>query len=189
VKKQRITPMQARFIDEYLIDLNATQAMIRAGYRGKRPDVYAAKLMAKPHIKAAIQQRMDRRQARTEITQDMVIAELARIGFSDQRRVMKWKGNSVELLDSETLSDDAAAMVQEVSKTETLNGGSIKLKSYDKVKALELLGSHLGMWKTKHEHSGPGGKPLAPPMIGITFGDGGPGAKAPANDEGVETST
>lgn len=69
---------QARFVDEYLVDLNATQAAIRAGYSPKRADAIGHENLRKPEIAAAIEERMKAREKRTEITQDRVLTELAR---------------------------------------------------------------------------------------------------------------
>jgi phage terminase small subunit len=85
-----------------------------------------------------------------------VVAELARIGFSDIRQVVDWGPGSVTVRDSASIGDDAAAAVAEVGKTAT----GIKVKLYDKVGALEKLGRHLGMFKDKVEVAGAGGGPI-----------------------------
>lgn len=171
-----LTPKQARFVDEYLIDLNATQAAIRAGYSAKRADAIGHENLRKPEIADAISERMKARSERTEITQDRVLAELAKIAFADQRKVMTWGPDGVRLRDSVELTDDEAAIVSEVSETTSKDGGSLKLKTHDKVGALKLLGDHLGMWKQKIEHTGKDGAPLAPPVFNFGFDDGGPGS-------------
>lgn len=157
---RKLTPKQARFVDEYLVDLNATQAAIRAGYSPKTANEQAARLLANVSVQAAIAERMKARQTRTEITQDMVVAELARIAFGNKRALMKWGPDGVKLVDSSTITDEDAAMVSEVSETVTEAGGTIKLKTHDKVKALELLGRHLGMFKEKVELTGKDGAPI-----------------------------
>lgn len=156
----KLTPKQLRFVDEYLIDLNATQAAIRAGYSAKTAAQIGERLLRKVEIQAALSERMKEREQRTEITQDMVVAELAKIAFSDQRKVMTWGLSGVKLRDSESLTEDDAAIVSEVSETITAAGGSLKLKTHDKVKALELLGKHLGMFKDKVEITGKNGGPV-----------------------------
>lgn len=156
----KLTPKQLRFVDEYLVDLNATQAAIRAGYSAKTANEQGARLLANVSVQAALSERMKAREQRTEITQDMVVAELAKIAFSDQRKVMMWGPSGVKLRDSESLTEDDAAIVSEVSETITAAGGSLKLKTHDKVKALELLGKHLGMFKDKVEITGRNGGPV-----------------------------
>lgn len=157
---RKLTPKQARFVDEYLVDLNATQAAIRAGYSPKTANEQAARLLANVSVQSAIAERMKARQTRTEITQDMVVSELARIAFGNKRALMKWGPDGVKLVDSSTITDEDAAMVSEVSETVTEAGGTIKLKTHDKVKALELLGKHLGMFSDKVELTGKDGGPI-----------------------------
>ncbi|HQN14164.1 MAG TPA: terminase small subunit, partial [Quisquiliibacterium sp.] len=90
----------------------------------------------------------------TGVTADRVISELARIAFGNQRAVMRWGAGGVTLRESSELTDDEAALVSEVAETVSAAGGGLKLKTHDKVKALELLGKHLGMFVDKVEHSG-----------------------------------
>lgn len=157
---RKLNPKQARFVDEYLVDLNATQAAIRAGYSKKTAGQIGERLLRKVEVQAALAERMKAREHRTEITQDKVLAELARIAFGNKRALMKWGPEGVKLLDSETITDDDAAMVSEVSESVTESGGTIRLKTHDKVKALELLGKHLGMFSDKVELTGKGGGPI-----------------------------
>ena len=142
-----LSAKQLRFVDEYLIDLNATQAAKRAGYSERTANEQGARLLAKVSIQNEVEKRMSDREQRTEITQDRVLQELAKIAFGDPRRVMTWGADGVTLKESSELSDDDAALVASVSETETQHGGSLKLKTNDKLKALELVGKHLGMFK------------------------------------------
>lgn len=143
-----MTPKQQRFVDEYLIDLNATQAAIRAGYSVKAAPQEASRLLTNVKVKAAIEAAMAARAERTEITQDTVLQELARIGFSDMRKFATWGPDGVRLVESEDL-DDAARCVAEVSQTVSKEGGSIKFKLHDKPGALIQIGKHLGLFAEK----------------------------------------
>ena len=127
-----LTPKQARFVDEYLIDLNATQASIRAGYSAKTACWIGPQLLGKTHVAQLIAERVKAREQRTEITQDRVIAELAKIAFGDQRSLMQWGPTGVKLIDSTTLTPEQSAMVSEVSESVTASGGTLKLKTHDK---------------------------------------------------------
>lgn len=151
-----MTPKQERFVQEYLIDLNATQAAIRAGYSAKTAKSLGQRLLTYADVKKAVEEALAERGKRTEITQDRILRELARIAFADPRNVFEWGPDSVTLKDSASLSDDDAAAVSEVSQTITESGGSVKGKMYDKQRALELLGRHLGMFtdKVQLDHSG-----------------------------------
>jgi phage terminase small subunit len=165
----KLNAKQQRFVEEYLIDLNATQAAIRAGYSEKTAGQQGFELLKKPEIQEAIAKAQEARSKRTEITQDMVLQELARIGFADIRKAVNW-GRSpidsesdnadpnglrmypVELVASEEIDDETAAAVSEVSLTQA----GIKIKMYDKKAALDSIGKHLGMFTEKVDmnHSG-----------------------------------
>lgn len=139
----KLTAKQQRFVDEYLIDLNATQAAIRAGYSEKTAFSIGTENLRKPLIQKAIQQRKQAREQRTEITQDRVIQELAAIGFArstDYARIVP--GGGVDFVSTDDLTESQKAAV--VSIKETQNGTEIRLA--DKLKALELIGKHLGMF-------------------------------------------
>ncbi|PIK75273.1 terminase small subunit [Pseudomonas sp. 382] len=170
-----LTPKQQRFVDEYLIDLNGTQAAIRAGYSERTARQIADQNMSKLVIKTEIQKRMKSRSERTEITQDMVLRELAKIGFSDIRKVVRWGETMVRMVDSDDdgaddmvpyhglalidsteVDDDTAAAIAEVSQ----GRDGLKVKLHDKKGALVDIGRHLGMFKDKVEMSGPNGAPL-----------------------------
>ncbi len=167
-----LTDKQAAFVAEYLIDLNATQAAIRAGYSADTARQQGARLLTNVHIEQAIAEAQGERSARTEITADMVLKELAKIGFADMRKLLKWTGNLprmdldraeetgeveisaanfVRLFDSDELGDDIVGAISEISQTKD---GALKVKLHDKQAALVNIGRHLGMFTTKIEHSG-----------------------------------
>src|SRR4051795_2170385 len=131
---------QARFVAEYLLDLNATQAAVRAGYSPQSARTQAADLLTNPNIEAAIAEAQAERSRRTEVTADRVVLELARVAFGDPRRVMSWGPGGVKLRPSAALADEEAAIVAEVGETTTKEGGSLRVKTVDKLGALRLLG-------------------------------------------------
>lgn len=149
----KLTQKQKRFVAEYLCDLNATQAAIRAGYSQKTAARIGVELLNKTQVAEAIQKAMKRREKRTEVSQDRVVAELARVAFGDLRGAVTWGPGGVKLVDSQDLTDDEAAAIAEVSETVTKDGGSTRIKRHDKVKALELLGRHLSMFADKVNHT------------------------------------
>ena len=146
-----LTPKQRKFVSEYLVDLNATQAAIRAGFSQKTARAQGQRLLTNVYIANAIAAAQKRREKRTEITQDRVVQELARIAFGNSRSVMSWGPGGLVLRNSNDLNEDEAALVSEVRETTTKDGGSMALKTHDKLKALELLGKHLGMFDKKPE--------------------------------------
>lgn len=153
--RQKLTPKQALFVQEYLVDLNATRAAIRAGYSKKTACRIGGELLTKTCVAESIQKAQEERSKRVELSQDKVLEELARIAFSDPRAVVTWSEHGVVIKDSTTLTDDEAATVSEVSRTETKDGGTTRIKQYDKLKALELLGKHLGIFTPKQDISEP----------------------------------
>jgi phage terminase small subunit len=145
-----------RFVEEYLIDLNATQAAIRAGYSEKTAYSVGEEILKKPEVQNAISAALAERSEKTKITAERVVQELAALAFTDFRKAVAWGPDGVTLLPSDGLSDGEAAIIAEVTETRSETGGSIKAKRYDKLKALELLGRHLGMFSDKVDlkHSG-----------------------------------
>lgn len=146
-----LNPRQKAFVQEYLVDLNATQAAIRAGYSERTARVQGPRLLSNVAVQREIEKGQDKREKRLEITADRIRRELARIAFGDAKKVMSWGPDGVELLSSDDLTDDESAQVAEVSQTVTQHGGTIKLKRFDKVKALELLGRDIGMFRDEDE--------------------------------------
>lgn len=135
----RLTDKQKRFVTEYLVDLNATQAAKRAGY--KDPNI-GRQLITKNNVLDAISKAMKKREARTEITQDSVLKELAAIGFANAADFVKVSGGAVKITDTDEIEKDKLPALAGVKETQ--NG--IEIKLHDKVHALELIGKHLGMF-------------------------------------------
>ena len=142
-----LRPLQQRFVDEYLTDLNATQAAIRAGYSATTARFIGYENLTKPYIAEAIAARQQALQAACAVTQERVVTELAHVGFADMSTYMRWGGDGVRLKDSASLTPAQRRVVAEVSETTTEHGGTIRLKLHNKLQALEKLGEHLGLWK------------------------------------------
>lgn len=136
-----------RFVEEYIKDLNASAASIRAGYSKNGANVTGSKLLAMPNILDAVKEAIDKRAIRTEVSQDWVIKRLKQIAGSDMADIADWNASGVTFKDSSSLSEDARASVQTVEETTNEHGGSLKVKQHDKIKALELIGRHLNMFK------------------------------------------
>lgn len=143
-----MTKKQKRFVEEYLIDLNATQAAIRAGYSPATAKDIGCENLAKPNIRACIDQAIAVRSKRTGINQDRVVRELARIAFIKMTDVVDSEGK----IRDEANEDDLACIESiKYKSSDTDTGSSIEreVKVASKMKALELLGKHLGMWNDK----------------------------------------
>ena len=148
----RLTAKQQRFVEEYLVDLNATQAATRAGYASKTARQQGARLLSNVNIQLAVAEAQADRSRRTQITQDQVLEELGKIAFSSMRAYAEWGPDGVRLNPSDALTEDQDAAVAEASQTVTQHGGSLRIKLHDKVQALHLLGKHLGMFNNRSEN-------------------------------------
>lgn len=164
---------QKRFVAEYLVDLNATQAAIRADYSEKTARSIGQRLLTNVDIQAAIQEAIAKRSERTEITQDRVLKELASVAFAngtdfarvvvreepvdvvdedgDLKQVLR-RRQTVEIIDTENVDPEKRAAIAGIKEGKY----GIEVSSYDKLRALELLGRHLGMFDPKN---GPGNIP------------------------------
>ncbi|MBU5677764.1 terminase small subunit [Alkaliphilus sp. MSJ-5] len=166
----KLITKQKLFCDEYLIDLNATRAYKAAGYSIKSDNAAAVeghKLLRNPKIDLYLKQRMEDREKRTEITQDMVLKELAKIGFANatdfarvveksyMKPILDAEGNktgeeeafykTVEIFATKEISQDKLGAIASIKQ----GPNGIEVKPNDKVKALELIGRHLGMFTDK----------------------------------------
>lgn len=171
-----LTDKQQRFINEYLIDLNATQAAIRAGYSRKTAQMIGSENLSKPIIAEAIDIAMKAKRERNAVTADRVLAELAKIGFADITRAVEWgEALSIEsmngdgektgeplivqgvaMIASANLPPEVTAAISEVRKTKD----GISIKFHDKTAALLNIGKHLGMFTDKVELTGKDGGPI-----------------------------
>ena len=145
-----MTEKQKRFTEEYLIDLNATQAAIRAGYSPKNADKIGHELLGKTRVSEAISKAMAERSKRTGINQDRVLLELAKIGFAKITDVVDPKTVKIR----EDAAEEDLACIQSIKVKPNEFGMEREIKLYDKRAALVDLGKHLGMFKDKIELSG-----------------------------------
>lgn len=142
---QKLTDRQERFCLEYVVDLNATQAAIRAGYKEGTAGQTAGENLKKPQIKKKITQLQAEIAKRTQITADMVVRELAAIGFADVRECFDQHGN---ILNPKKLPDSISRVVAGIDLIEVKKDVKVKkLKLWNKVAALESLAKHLGMYQ------------------------------------------
>lgn len=162
-----------RFCEEYLVDLNGKQAAIRSGYSVTRAEVTACEILARDDVQAYLSQRQKELQEATGITQKKVLEEYGKIAFADIRKFYTVDGaiKSIRDLDDESAAALAGVDVYE-EKTGEEDVESIgvtkKIKLHDKIRALDALGKHLGMFKNIHELTGKNGEPLGLPALNIT---------------------
>lgn len=146
---------QQRFVDEYLVDLNATKAAERAGYSKKTARQIGQQNLSKLDIAEAIAKGQARRADRTEITQDRVLNELAALGFSDMGDYITIHDNGSVTHNFAGLPADRTKAIREITQEVVLEGPDekpdlvrkTKFKLHDKRAALVDIGRHLGMFK------------------------------------------
>lgn len=146
----RLPPRQRRFVEEYCVDLNATQAAIRAGYSPRTAKSQGPTLSNLPTVRAAIDAELDARSRRCHLTADRVLEELAHLAGFQLTDVVEWDaGGNVRMKASADLPKRARVALAEVSETVTTteHGTTItrRWRAHDKIRALELLCRHLGL--------------------------------------------
>lgn len=148
--QKHLSERQRRFCAEYLVDLNAFQAALRAGYSAATSKT-ASRWLEKRKIQAHLALLRNAAAVETKVTPEMVISELAKLAFADPRKIF---GDDGRLLPPSKWPDDVAAGVAGMDVLELDDGGVIrKVKRCDKTKALELLGRYLALFKDKVELS------------------------------------
>lgn len=195
-------PLEAkreRFCQAISEGMAASEAYLWAGYKGnpRSAAVSANRLLKNANVKTRVDELLLLRQQidaqatqiaveKLAITKERVLSELAKIGFADLRKAVRWHGalvkeeespegdtlivkttysNHVELISSEEIDDETAGAIAEVSQTQH----GVKIKLHDKRAALVDIGKHLGMFVEKHEHTGKDGSTLFPEPIKVVF--------------------
>lgn len=147
--KDELNDKQRLFCQEYLIDLNATQSAIRAGYSPKTANEIGCENLAKPNIQRCIQELMQKRSEETGITAKRVLEELAKLGFSNMQ---DFTDNSNGIANINNLDSDKGACISSIETMRRSIGdgeGEIvitKLKLHDKLSALEKIAKHIGFF-------------------------------------------
>ena len=160
-----LTPQQEKFCTGIACGLSQADAYRKAypkSLKWKDKTVWekASVLAGNDKVKARVKELAEKAAANNEVTVDRVIGELAKIAFGNKRDLMRWGQGGIILMSSDDISDDAAAMVQSIEESTSLHGGSLKIKTHDKVKALELLGRHLGVFEKDNQQQ-------SVPLVGV----------------------
>ncbi len=165
-KITKLTPKQALFCKEYLIDLCATQAAIRSGYSKKTAFSIGAENLTKPLIRAELKRNMAKHAEKIELTADRVLAEISKMAYANMADYMTFTADGSAFVDLSKLTRDQAAALSEVDvdsyydKDNKRNVDKIKIKLSDKRGNLELLGRYLKLFTDKMQVEGPSGKPV-----------------------------
>lgn len=170
-----MTAKHSSFCREYVVDCNATQAAIRAGYAAESAHVQASRLMGRPEILSHIAELRAELAKRTGISVERVLKEYEKLAFSNMQDYIRVAGNGLAYIDLSKLTRDQAAAIAQVDLDEDTLAvvpdedseddldtvrlvRKVKLKLADKKGALDSIAKHLGMFQEKVEHTGPGGK-------------------------------
>jgi phage terminase small subunit len=153
-----LTPKQQRFVAEYLIDLNATQAAQRAGYSRRTANEQGARLLANVSVQAAVQAGKAQQLARVDVTAEGVVQELAGVGFSNVQRLFRPTGELIPVHELPPAVAASIASIEVILKNAEAGDGKIdrvlKVRLWDKVRGLELLARRFGLLVDKVEISG-----------------------------------
>ncbi len=162
----KLTPKQQKFCQEYMIDLNGTQAAIRAGYSEKTANEQACQHLAKLHIQAYISELKQKLSIKTGITAERIINELAKIGFSNIQDYLSEGGSFKDFIKVD--ANQAGAISSIKFATTTFEGGErqeVQVKMWDKVAALEKMGKHIGLFERDNLQKQ---IVMPPPVINVT---------------------
>ena len=174
IEYNKLSAKRQRFVDEYCIDFNGTQAAIRAGYSPNSANMQAARLLANDNVRKALDEKRLEIAEISKLKTSDVIDELKKIAFSDITQVINFNNSRAKIKSSRKLSEDAKKTIASVSQTQ--NGLTIKM--HDKVKALELLGRYLNIFTDRVEVEGCG--------LGLILNMNAPAAEKSKDSECVE---
>jgi phage terminase small subunit len=152
----RLTPRQRVFVAEFLVDRNATQAAIRAGYSAATAATQGPRLLQNVGIQTAVERGLRALEERLHVTAERIVQEIARVGLADIRDYMRWGPDGVELRPSEELTADQRAAIQEITETRSKGTVTTRVRLHAKVPALESLGKHLGLFTAERGQLNPG---------------------------------
>lgn len=166
--QRKLTAKMTRFVAEYLIDGNATQAAIRAGYSKKAAYAIGAENLRKPQIAKLISKHQEAAAEKLQCSADDIAQELHKLGFSNMANYMRVGKDGDPYLDFSALTREQAAALAEVTVDDYLEGRGedartirrVKFKLVDKRASLVDLAKLLGHMPTRHEHTGKGGGPI-----------------------------
>lgn len=159
-RSKKLTEKQKLFVAEYLVDLNATKAAVRAGYTEKTARIHSSKMLANANIQQLISESLRKRTDKLEITSERILSELAYMGFSNMLDYIGTTEFGDAYVDLSSLTREQAKAIQEITVEAYTEGRGedareikrTKFKLADKRGSLELLGKHLKLFTDRHEH-------------------------------------
>ncbi|HZW06307.1 MAG TPA: terminase small subunit, partial [Phycisphaerales bacterium] len=153
-----LTPKQARFVAEYLKDLNATQAAIRAGYSAATAEQQGSRLLRNAQVFAAVADGKAKQLAKADLSATRVLEEMRRVAFSNVQDLFDANGRLKGIHELTTEQAATIASLEVIVKNAEAGDGHQdvvhKLKVWDKPRVLEMLGKHFGLLVERLEHQG-----------------------------------
>jgi phage terminase small subunit len=146
----KLTPKKERFVQEYLVDLNGTQAAIRTGYSKKTAQEQASRLLSNVMVSKAIAEGQAKLAKTVGVTAEKVIAEMARIGFANMQDYLDLSDPENPTVDLSNLTPEQASVIAEATVEKKGFERRVKIKLHDKLNALVNLGKHLGLFSERH---------------------------------------
>ena len=131
------------FAQEYIVDLNATRAAVRAGYTERHAAVTASKLLRNTNVEYWIDEAQELKARSRNITVDRVLEEYRRIAFAQTTDMVTLKGGYVQLSDTDSLTTEQKSAISQIRQKKD---GELEVKFYDKLKALDALAKYLGVF-------------------------------------------
>lgn len=160
-ERKALSPQQIRFCEEYIVDLNATKAAVRAGYAKKSSRQTASRLMTDDNISHFISELIKKRSESTKISAERVLQELASLGFSNIKQVASWdESGQMTVVPSSEVSDAVASAIESIKMTkvtvstkydedeeatEEVINTTLTVKMHKKLPAILMIMKHLGM--------------------------------------------
>lgn len=148
----KLTENEKRFSDEYLKDFNGRQAAIRAGYSKQSATSQASRLLTKANVIAYLNSKKQKVSEKLDISMERTLNEIGRIAFMDPRKMFNQDGTfkNIHELDDDTAAVLAGTEIEEFftikGKVETKSGRNVKVKYWEKTKALEMLAKHFKIY-------------------------------------------
>ncbi|MCG8532306.1 MAG: terminase small subunit [Desulfovibrionales bacterium] len=156
---QSLTLRQQRFVREYLVDNDGEKAALRAGYSAPSARRTAQRLLGRRDVQSLLKGQTT---GAEHVTQQQVVQELAAVGFANLSDVCTWDDGHLVLKPSSELSAGQAASIAEITETVTSRGGTVRVKLHSKLKALEMLAKHVGLYDSFEETTKGGVEELSP---------------------------
>lgn len=158
-----LTPKQQAFCIEYVVDFNGQAAAERAGYSKRRARITASELLCNPEVSISIRSLIEERKSKADISAEKILQELQAVAFAKTTDFVKIKDvtvregrktRKIRVVYAELTSDLDEEKQRAISEIKQTKDG-IGLKSHDKVKALELLGRHVGLFEKDNKQKAP----------------------------------